>query len=156
MATNPAPIPRTANLLLAVASVAILLSVLGFQYLGGAAPCQLCVWQRYPYGVLIVLGVIGYFWQPRLMLGLGVLVLLIGAGLAGYHYGVEEGWFALPAGCAAGGDATSVEELRRMLSEAPPACDQVQFSVFGWSLAAWNLVASLALAVFAGAAATRR
>ncbi len=156
MTTNSAPIARTASLLLAIASIAILLSVFGFQYLGGAAPCQLCIWQRYPYAVLIVLGAVGYFWQPRLMLGLSFLVLLVGAGLAGYHFGVEEGWFALPTGCAAGGDATSVEELRRMLSEAPPACDQVQFMVFGWSLAAWNFLASLALALFAGAAAIRR
>jgi disulfide bond formation protein DsbB len=156
MTTNAAPIARTASLLLAIASIAILLSVFGFQYLGGAAPCQLCIWQRYPYAVLIVLGLVGYFWQPRLMLGLSFLVLLVGAGLAGYHFGVEEGWFALPTGCAAGGDATSVEELRRMLSEAPPACDQVRFTVLGWSLAAWNFLASLALALFAGAAAIRR
>jgi disulfide bond formation protein DsbB len=116
----------------------------------------LCIWQRYPYGVLIALGAIGLFWQPRAMLVLSALVLLVGAGLAGYHYGVEEGWFALPAGCAAGGDATSVEELRRMLREAPPACDQVQFNVFGWSLAAWNFLASLGLATFAAYAASRR
>jgi disulfide bond formation protein DsbB len=43
-----------------------------------------------------------------------------------------------------------------MLSEAPPACDQVRFTVFGWSLAAWNVVASLGLAALAGYAAVRR
>jgi disulfide bond formation protein DsbB len=100
--------------------------------------------------------VIGFFWQPRPMLALGALVLLVGAGLAGYHYGIEQGWFALPAGCAAGGDATSVEELRQMLREAPPACDQVRFDVFGLSLAAWNVLASLGLAAFAVYAASRR
>jgi disulfide bond formation protein DsbB len=148
--------PRIASLLLAVAAVLILAAVLAFQYLGGAVPCPLCVWQRYPYGVLIALGVIGFFWQPRPMLALCALVLLVGAGLAGYHFGVEQGWFSLPAGCAAGGEATSVEELRQMLREAPPACDQVRFTVLGLSLAAWNLVASLGLAAFAGAAATKR
>jgi disulfide bond formation protein DsbB len=156
MAISPALTPRTASLVLAIASALILLSVFGFQYLGGAAPCQLCIWQRWPYAVLIALGIVGLFWQPRLMLGLGVVALLVGAGLGGYHYGVEEGWFALPEGCAAGGDATSIEELRRMLSEAPPACDQVQFTVLGWSLAVWNVVASLVLAGFAAYAATRR
>ena len=103
MAANPGLAPRSVSLLLAVAGVAILAAVLAFQYLGGAAPCQLCIWQRYPYGVLIVLGVIGFFWQPRLMLALGVVALLVGAGLAGYHYGVEQGWLALPEGCVAGG-----------------------------------------------------
>jgi disulfide bond formation protein DsbB len=142
--------------LLAIAAGLILATVFAFQYLGGAAPCPLCIWQRYPYGVLIVLGVIGLFWQPRPVLALAALVLLAGAGLAGYHYGIEQGWFALPETCAAGGEATSVEELRQMLREAPPACDQVRFTVFGWSLAAWNFLASIALAAFAGAAATRR
>ncbi len=118
MATSSAMTPQTRCLLLAFASVAILASVFAFQYFGGAAPCQMCIWQRYPYAVLIVLGLMGGFWQPRLMLGLGTLVVLVGGGIAVDHYGVEEGWFALPAGCAAGGDATSVEELRKLLSEA--------------------------------------
>ncbi len=149
------PAPRTSCMLLALASVAILASVFAFQYLGGAAPCQMCIWQRYPYAVLIVLGLLGWFWQPRLMLGVGTLVLLVGAGIASYHYGVEQGWFALPDGCAAGGNATSVEELRRMLSEAPPACDQVQFNLFGWSLAAWNVLASVVLAILTGVATVK-
>jgi disulfide bond formation protein DsbB len=156
MAANAVLTPRTSCLLLALASVAILASVFAFQYLGDAAPCQMCIWQRYPYVVLIVLGLIGAYWQPQLMLGLGTVVLLVGGGIAIYHYGVEEGWFALPAGCAAGGDATSVEELRKMLSEAPPACDQVRFNVFGWSLAAWNILASAVLAGLTGFAALKR
>jgi disulfide bond formation protein DsbB len=155
MAATSALTPRTASLLLAVAAVAILLAVFAFQYLGGAAPCPLCIWQRYPYGVLIALGVIGFFWRPPPMLGLGALVLLIGAGLAFYHYGIEQGWFALPATCAATGSADSIEQLRQMLRAAPPACDQVRFTVLGLSLAAWNLLASLGLAAFAAFAARR-
>jgi disulfide bond formation protein DsbB len=141
--------------LLAIASVAILASVFAFQYLGGAAPCQMCIWQRYPYALLIAFGLLGWFWQPRLILAIATLVLLVGGGIASYHYGVEQGWFALPAGCAAGGDATSVEELRRMLSEAPPACDQVQFNLFGWSLAAWNILISVVLAALTAIAAIK-
>lgn len=156
MVETPALTPRIASLLLAVAAALILAAVFAFQYLGGALPCPLCIWQRYPYAVLIALGLVGFFWRPRTMLVLGVVVLLVGAGLAGYHYGIEEGWFALPAGCVAGGEATSIEELRQMLREAPPACDQVQFTVFGHSLAAWNILASLGLAAFAGYAAARR
>jgi disulfide bond formation protein DsbB len=151
----PTLTPRTSCLLLAIASVAILASVFAFQYLGGAAPCQMCIWQRYPYALLIALGLLGWFWQPRLILAIGTLVLLVGGGIASYHYGVEQGWFALPAGCAAGGDATSVEELRRMLSEARSACDQVQFNLFGWSLAAWNILTSVVLAALTAIAAIK-
>jgi disulfide bond formation protein DsbB len=138
--------PRTVSLLLAAAATAILLAALGLQYLGALPPCHLCILQRYPYVVVIALGVLGGFWQPRLMLGLSALVLLGGAGLAGYHLGVEQGWWALPAGCAAGGAAQSVEELKRLLAEAAPTCDQVRFTFLGLSLAAWNGLISLALA----------
>jgi disulfide bond formation protein DsbB len=145
--------PPTAALLLALASGAILLSVLALQYLGDLPPCPLCVWQRWPYVGVAVLGLLGWRWQPRVLLALAALVLLVGAGLGVYHVGVEQGWWALPAGCAAGASAQSVEELRRLLAEAPPACDQVSFSLLGLSLAGWNVIASLALAAYAIAAA---
>ena len=145
--------PARACLLLAFASGTILLAALALQYLGGLPPCRLCLWQRWPYLALIALGLIGWRWRPRALLGMATLVLLGGAGLAAYHIGIEQGWWALPAGCVAGGSAQSVEELRRMLAEAPPACDQVGFTLLGLTLAGWNLVASLLLAAFALAVA---
>lgn len=145
--------PSTISLALVTVAGAALLAALGLQYFGGLPPCHLCVLQRYPYALLIVLGVVGWFWRPRLMLGLATLVLLAGTGLAGYHLGVEHGWWALPAGCIAGGEAQSIEELKRQLAEAAPSCDQVAFTFLGLSLAAWNGVISLALAAVAGAAA---
>jgi disulfide bond formation protein DsbB len=145
--------PSRACLLLALASAMILIGALALQYVGGLPPCRLCIWQRWPYVALIGLGVIGWRAYPRALLGLATLVLLAGAGLASYHVGIEEGWWALPAGCVAGGSAESVEDLRRLLAEAPPACDQVSFAFLGLTLAGWNLVASLALALFAFAAA---
>jgi disulfide bond formation protein DsbB len=145
--------PRAASLLLAAAAAAILLAALGLQYLGGLPPCHLCILQRYPFGALIAIGIVGWLWQPRPMLGLAAVLLLGSAGLAGYHLGVEQGWWALPAGCAAGGDARSVEELKRLLAEAGPTCDQISFTFLGLSLAAWNGLISLALAAFAAACA---
>jgi len=145
--------PPHAALLLALASAGILLAALGLEYSGVATPCQLCTWQRYPYLAVIGLGLLGYWWHPRLMLGVTALVLIGNAGLAGYHVGIEQGWFALPSGCAAGTEATSVDQLRELLAAAPPACDQVSFTFFGLSLAAWNIVTCLALACYAAATA---
>ena len=145
--------PPTAALLLALASGAVLLAVLALQYLGGLPPCPLCVWQRWPYVGVVALGLIGWRWRPRVMLALAVPALLVGAGLGAYHVGVEQGWWALPAGCAAGEGAQSVEDLKRLLAEAPPACDQVSFTFLGLSLAGWNVITSLALAAYATAAA---
>jgi disulfide bond formation protein DsbB len=144
--------PRRASLLLALVSAAILLAALALQFLGGLAPCRLCIWQRWPYVALVALGLIGWRWRPRALLGIGALVLLGGAGLAAYHVGIEQGWWALPGGCIAGATAQSVEELKRLLAEAPPACDQVGFTFLGLTLAGWNLVASFDLAFYATAA----
>jgi disulfide bond formation protein DsbB len=146
-------VPRTAALLLALAAVAILLAVLAFQYIGGLPPCPLCVWQRWPYVGVVLLGLVGWRWQPRPLLGISALLLLTTAGIGVYHVGVEQGWWALPAGCAAGADAQSIEDLKRILAEAPPACDQVAFTFLGLSLAGWNVVAGVALAACAAAAA---
>jgi disulfide bond formation protein DsbB len=121
-------VPRTAALSLALAAVAILLAVLAFQYIGGLPPCPLCVWQRWPYVGVVLLGLVGWRWQPRPLLGIIALLLLTTAGIGVYHVGVEQGWWALPAGCAAGTDAQSIEDLKRILAEAPPACDQVAFT----------------------------
>ena len=145
--------PPTAALLLALASALILLAVLALQYLGDLPPCPLCVWQRWPWLGVAALGLIGWRWRPRPMLGLAGLVLLGSAGLAGYHVGVEQGWFALPAGCTAAGQASTIEELRQLLAEAPPACDQVGFTLLGLSLAMWNVITSLGLAAYAACAA---
>lgn len=146
--------PARACVVLALASAAILLAALALQYLGGLPPCRLCIWQRWPYVALIALGLIGWRWRPRAMLAFATLVLLGGAGVAAYHVGIEQGWWALPAGCVAGGSAATVEDLKRLLAEAPPACDQVSFAFLGLTLAGWNLLASLALAAYTLAAAS--
>jgi disulfide bond formation protein DsbB len=145
--------PSRACLLLALAIGTILLAALALQYLGGLAPCRLCIWQRWPYVALVALGLVGWAWHPRAILGVATAVLLGGAGLAVYHIGIEHGWWALPAGCVAGGSAETVEDLKRLLAEAPPACDQVSFTFLGLTLAGWNLLASLLLALFTCAAA---
>jgi disulfide bond formation protein DsbB len=145
--------PPIACLLLALISAVILLAALGLQYLGGLAPCHLCVLQRWPYVVLVALGLVGWRWQPRLVLGLSIVALLAGAGLAAYHFGIEQGWWALPESCVAGGSAQSLEELKRMLAEAAPTCDQVRFTLLGLTLAGWNFLTSVALAAYAAAAA---
>jgi disulfide bond formation protein DsbB len=145
----------TVSLALALVAALLLATVLALQHLAGLAPCPLCVWQRYPHLAVVVLGLIGWRWQARPMLGVIAPVLLGGAGLAAHHVGVEQGWWALPAGCAAGQGASSVEELREMLAEAPPACDQVSFTFAGLSLAGWNLLGSLVLAGIAATPAVR-
>lgn len=144
--------PPLAALSLALVSAVALIAAFGLQYLAGLEPCPLCVWQRYPHVAVIALGLVGWYWRAPVMLGLAALVLVGSAGLAAYHVGIEQGWWALPAGCVAGQGAGSVDELRQMLAAAPPTCDQVSFTLLGLSLAGWNGLLSLALAGWAAAA----
>jgi disulfide bond formation protein DsbB len=147
--------PRTAGALLALVSALGLAGALVIQFVLGEAPCELCIWERYPHLVVVGLGLLAWFWQPRLLLATIGLVLFGSAVLAAYHVGIEQGIWALPASCLAGQQAGSVTELRALLQEAPPACDQVSVRFAGLSLAAWNGLASLAMAGFAFAALLR-
>ena len=134
---------------LGAAAIAALAGALALQYLGGLPPCTLCIYQRFPYLVVATAAGIGlWLRRPRLALGVAALALAVDAGLAAYHVGVEQGWFALPESCAASAAATTVEQLRDQLAAAPARCDQIGFTLLGLSLAAWNgIFAMLLLAV---------
>ena len=91
-------------LFLVVAAAAALAAALALQFLGGLPPCPFCVYQRYPYLVVIAVGALGlWLRRPRLALALAALALAVNVGLAAYHVGIEQGWLALPEGCAAAG-----------------------------------------------------
>jgi disulfide bond formation protein DsbB len=134
--------------LLALAAFLALATAYTLQYGFGFEPCQLCYWQRYPYMAVIGVAALGVITRyVRLALLAVVLLFIAGAGIAFYHVGVEQGVFALPSGCLAGGTATTVEELRAQLSTQAPACDQVSVTMLGLSLSAWNGLAASFLAL---------
>jgi|SRR5665213_720384 len=145
-----------------VASAAVLGAALLSQYWGGLAPCELCLLQRWPWWVAIAIAAAAWLIDGRLALPIPAILLAIvfltGAGIAFYHVGVEQHWFAGPTACtASGADATSVDALRaQLLGTQPVMCDQVQWSLFGVSLAGWNLLASLAMAGLCAAVARGR
>jgi disulfide bond formation protein DsbB len=129
----------------AMCGLAILFALV-LQFGFGFAPCNLCLWERWPYLVALAAAVGALIVDaPRAALGAMALILLGGTLLAGYHVGVEQGLFALPEGCASAGKAQSLDELRQMLADAPPRCDQVNAQLLGVSLAAWNLALSATL-----------
>ncbi|MDB5411661.1 MAG: disulfide bond formation protein [Rhodospirillales bacterium] len=145
-----APSPRILLLPLLLGSAAVILAALGFQYIGGLAPCELCLYERWPYYAAIVfalLGIAGSTIGARLAIAATVLLFGASAILAFYHVGVEQHWFAGPTACTGSvGGAASIEELKRQLvARQPVNCDEAAWRLFGVSLAGWNLLASLAL-----------
>ena len=151
--------PATAGGVLAFAALAVLGTAFAFQYVWGYQPCPLCHWQRWPWAGAIVLGLAalaaGTAGRPDLargVLALAGAVLLGGAGLAGYHVGVEAGWWQGTAACGGAiyGTGLSTEELRqRLLTQEVVRCDEVQWRFAGLSMAGWNGLLSLGGAVAA-------
>ena len=63
-------VPSTAALLLALAAMAILLAVLAFQYLGACRPARCASGSAGPMSASLLLGLLGWRWQPRALLGI--------------------------------------------------------------------------------------
>ncbi len=130
-------------------SAALLGGAFGFQHLGGLPPCDMCLWQRWPHAAAIVIGALALFTPGRGLPLLGALAALGAAGLGLYHTGVERGWWPGPSTCSTGDvSGLSPEALLEQIMTAPIVrCDEVAWEMFGLSMASWNALASLALAV---------
>lgn len=137
-------------------SLGALASAFTAQYVFDLEPCVLCLYQRVPYAVTGALAALAIFLSARgqarqwLVIACG-LVFLAGSALAFYHVGVEQHWWESVAAC--GGELSSgvdVTNLAAQLSSAPrKPCDQVDWRLFGLSMAGYNSLMSLGLGVAA-------
>lgn len=147
---------RFAPLLVAVTSVGVLATAYFFQYVWGYAPCILCLYQRLPYFAALVLACLALA-VPRtrgVVLTSLVPIFIAGAGVALYHTGVEYGWWELTSDCAAPPlTGMNVEAVtQQLLGQALGDCRVVPWTL-GLSMAGWNVLLSLGLAVYCGLAA---
>ncbi len=142
---------RAFTALVLAASAAVLGAALLSQYWGGLAPCELCLLQRWPWGVAIVISFVATMAGNRSALPWVALLLAavfaVSAALASYHVGVEQHWFAGPNACSGAATAAdTVEALKaQILRQQPVRCDEVAWSLWGVSLAGWNMLASMAM-----------
>lgn len=131
-------------------SAALLAGAFAFQYLGGLAPCTLCLWQRWPHAAAILILLPALLWRPaRGLLLLGALAALSTAGIGLFHVGVEQGWWQGLTSCSGGSIANiSVADLLNPNADvaAPVRCDEIAWSLLGISMAGWNALISLGLA----------
>jgi disulfide bond formation protein DsbB len=156
------PLPSLLGLLAASGSLALLGGAYFFQYVIGLAPCEMCLWQRWPHMVVIAagLGALACYKSPRLAGGL-LLVAILGlattAAIGLFHAGVELRWWQGPQACSGTiPTGLSPEELRKALFSAKMIrCDAVAWSLFGISMAGWNAILSALLAIGLASGATR-
>jgi disulfide bond formation protein DsbB len=134
-------------------SLALILGVLGFQYIGRFPPCELCHWQRWPHiaaaviglggGVLVRFGAIGPQAAKPLAWCVVFLIALSGA-LGVYHAGVEWRFWQGPQECT--GSAFRFTGGKLDLSAPVVQCDIAAWRLLGLSLAGYNAIVSLAAA----------
>ena len=132
--------------------------------LAGYAPCELCLKQRIPYYfgvpvafIAVVLAAQRQQTPARVALAFTGLIFVASTALAGYHAGVEWGFWPGPSDCT--GDfataGSTSDFLKQLQSVQVVRCDAVALRVLGLSLAAWNVLISATLAIVALSAAWR-
>ncbi|HYD87528.1 MAG TPA: disulfide bond formation protein B [Vitreimonas sp.] len=138
-------------LLMALASGGMLAAAHAFQRLGGLAPCPLCLDQRNWHWAVVGVGLVGFIANrisPRvarisaLVVG---LVLLGSAAQAMYHVAVEQHWVV--AYCDARIDMNDIRPMDFEGAVTAPACDEIAWQMFGISMAGYNAITSLLLAL---------
>ena len=132
-------------------SLFIILGAWSFQLIGGLAPCPLCLEQRVPWYLMIVVSAAATFgisarWPKQAVTALFAiaLALLVWAAYLGlYHAGVEYKWWPGPPTCTGGGAIDGSIDLSQLGHAKIPMCDVVPWSMAGISLAGFNFLFSL-------------
>jgi disulfide bond formation protein DsbB len=140
-------------------AVAALTMALIGQYVFGLEPCNLCIIQRYPYGIVIGLGIIGFVASYKCKKGTAAMMGLIGltyianSVIAFYHSGVERHWWkSFLEGCAVPDLGNNPENILDIIENTQAArCDEIPWAdpVLGLSMANYNVVFCLGLGIIA-------
>lgn len=136
------------SLIAAAGSAALLAGAFAFQYIGGMAPCQLCLWQRWPHGAAVLIGVIVLLTGWRWFALLGAAAAATTAGIGVFHVGVEQKWWAGLASCSGNSIAgiSATDLLNPDINVAPVVrCDAIAWQLMGISMAGWNVIISALL-----------
>ncbi|OYW14385.1 MAG: hypothetical protein B7X02_00145 [Rhodospirillales bacterium 12-54-5] len=152
---NPDKIVAMASLLILGGVIPLCVALIA-QYNFGLHPCHYCLLQRYPYGVVILCGILsllvtraGLAW--RVFVALGICGWLATGTLGLVHTAIEAGILTENSGCVAGAATNdSVDALRNAILNAPiVACNEVAARFLGLSMATWNAIGAALLIMLA-------
>ena len=140
----------TLNIILFI-SIFALASAYFVEYILGYKPCNLCLIERLPYFVAIIIILIGLIIN-RLEKIIFILLALIFAAatiLSFYHFGMEQGFFKESLVCMQNNEINILnkEDLLKEFQKTVVSCKDVEFTLFGLSLATINIIISFILSV---------
>ena len=146
---------HTLILIAAAGSALLLAGAFVFQFFG-YLPCEMCLWQRWPHAVAVVIGVIALAVPGRALPVLGALAAATTSGIGVFHAGVEKGWWPGPTSCTGGGSGGLAGDLLSTDGPRLIMCDQVSWELLTISMAGWNAIFSAVLVLIWLAAARAR
>ena len=130
-------------------SLISILSALFIEHVLGHQPCNLCLMQRIPYGLSIILIFLNYFLKKdqKFVVMLLALIFAFSFFISFYHFGIEQGFFEESAVCGLKNatEIISKEEILKQLQTKTVNCKDVTFRIFGFSLTTFNMFISLIL-----------
>ena len=135
-------------------SIIALVSAFFIEYILGHQPCNLCILERIPYLLAIILVLLNYkFIQfEKFFVLLLAIIFLAETILSLYHLGIEQGFIeeSLVCDLKSGSNLLSKEEILKQLQEKSISCKDVTFKIFGLSLTSYNILISLLITIGAG------
>ena len=124
-----------------------LISAFFIEYVLGHQPCNLCLIERIPYGlsIVIIMTIFLVKKNQKFLVMLLILTFIFSFAISFYHYGLEQGFFQESFFCGVKSltDSINKEDLLKQLSEKTISCRDVTFRIFGLSLTSINIVISL-------------
>ena len=145
--------PSKKNLFLAIFLISFiaLMSAYFIEYVLGYQPCNLCLYERIPYflAILILLANLKYNNLEKYFILFLIIIFFIATLLSLYHLGIEQGLIeeSLLCNLEKGTNIIDKDEILKQLQQKNISCKDVAFKIFGLSLTSFNIIISLLLTI---------
>ncbi|MDA8690732.1 disulfide bond formation protein B [Candidatus Pelagibacter sp.] len=140
--------------LILLISIIALISAFFIEYILGHQPCNLCILERIPYFLAIIVILLNYKFIEfeKFFILFLTIIFLFGTVLSLYHLGIEQGLIqeSLVCDLKSGSNLLSKEEILKQLQEKSVSCKDVTFKMFGLSLTSYNILISILITFSAG------
>ena len=128
-----------------------LVSAYFIEYILGHQPCNLCLYERIPYFLAILITLINYKYNKleKYLILLLAIIFLLATILSLYHLGIEQGFIqeSLLCDLEKGANIVDKDEILKQLQQKSISCKDVTFKIFGLSLTSYNIIISLLLTI---------